>query len=215
MGIKAELLIQIYSRLEEIKPEWVIEDYVQWSFKNHIISDILTHMKLEGISSELTTIGERKEQMYVELALDRLQELCILWIRGSTLQELEESLGTTKAKLGKCVKARKFVRWSPYLSYALGVVTRLYRIRCNEVSGLEMPINLSILATCIHEGVDLPEKVAIIGLKNHDINRVKAHKIFKQIESELDDGSMFETFNTLFQRVQKALVKSEQKNHKK
>jgi superfamily II DNA/RNA helicase len=207
LGINAEVLLEINLHLDSIMTGWYANDYVRWSFENRIIRKMLKPQTLNDISTTLTTPAERRTIDDInEVGLNRLEPLLLLWIEGSPFNEIEVLAGTPYNRLAKCDIARKLaLRWSVDVAYALGVITRLYRRRCDIREVNEMPSALATLAACIRQGVDLPAKLAILHIMNYDINRVRVHRFFEDIRSRLRDGQVFESFAETMRRVRIAM----------
>lgn len=210
LGIKAEVLLEINSLLDNISVDWNAIDYIKWSFENRMMDKMLKPQTINDIVTNLTTPAERKTRANInEIGLNRLKLLLLHWIAGYQFNQIENLSGMSNNGLGKCDIARKLaLRWSADVAYALGVITRLYRHKCDIQKEIQMPIALATLAACVRQGVDLPSKLAIFHLLHYDINRVQVHRMFENIRSKLIDGELFESFFQTLKRVNIAIKKT-------
>lgn len=207
LGMDPEVLLSINDLLGGIIPNWGVKDYINWLFENHLIDRMFKPKTQDDIVDTLSTKKEREENRNItELTFNRLKPLILRWIAGSPFNEMEVLAGTHPAKIKKCNKARKVaLRWSAEVAYALGVITRLYRRRCDAEPGIIMPISLGTVAACLRQGVDSPEKLAIFHILDFEISRVRAHRIFDEIHEHLDEGDLYEKFYETLGRVRVAM----------
>ena len=208
LGTRPEVLLQLYEYSEKIDPDWEVSGYLAWAFKNLPIEETLKPQTLDKIVKDLIMKDERKRRDVHQVALNSLECLLQEWIKGTPLNKIEMLTLTPSHRLGKCEKARKVaLRWSADVAYTLGILTRLYRYRCESGTGIRMPVTLATLAACVRQGVDSPEKLAIIHVYGFDIARVQAHHIFENISDFIEEGEPFESFNRTLRRVRTAIRK--------
>lgn len=208
LGISPELILQIDEHLDAIKSDWVVNDYIRWLFENQIIEKVAKPQTFEDVVKNLTTPKERRElENFKEKSLNLFECLLKKWVYGRTFSEIEMRAGTDQKKLGKCLIARKLaLRWVPDVSYACGVVTRLYRRHCDSEDNIQMPTVLATLAACLRQGVDSPAKLAILQLNHYEITRVRANRIFENIAERLGVSDSFESFGLTKNKVRIAMT---------
>jgi superfamily II DNA/RNA helicase len=142
-------------------------------------------------------------------ALPGLRRLCREWMSGNTLAAMERSFGTPVKRLAKCEAAREFVlRVVPELAYLYGLCSQVARALAAEggpQTGSYNSISVEVLASCVREGFDQPEKLALRIAKGHGLSRVMVHREFAQIAYVIERPAESENFGALLRRVKRAV----------
>ena len=147
-------------------------------------------------------------------ALPILRRLSREWMAGSTLSRIETEFGTPAERLGTCEAARKFVlRIIPDLAYLFGLPSQVIRASATET---DLPtywsLSVETLGTCVREGYDRPEKLALRSIREGRLSRVAVHRDFARLSGFLDAPPEFEDFRGLRRRMQRAVDTFEQRN---
>jgi len=139
--------------------------------------------------------------------LPLIQQLLKMWVQGEPLSEMEKAAGTPAHKLGVCRKARQFVlRIVPDLGYFFGLPIQILSARLGEAAEDVSPgLGLSTLGSCIREGFDAAEKLALRQLMRDASSRVAVHRRFAEIKNYLTSAPSVEDFAMAIERVKAAL----------
>lgn len=166
---------------------------------------LLRRSSLDGLLGtkfkKLTTDEERSA-----MALPVLRLLLGKWIAGRTLAQIEQAYGTAVAKLGKCENAREFIlRTVPELAYAFGLPGLVARSSLGKGGeGAELAATLMTLGSCVREGLDSPEKLALRQIRPKSLPRVAVHNAYENVVPYLSEGSEGEDFDETLLRVRRA-----------
>jgi hypothetical protein len=173
-----------------------------------LVPSLLRREGLEGLFGAPYRRLQRDEDRG-RLALPALRQLCREWMAGSTLAAMEQSFGTPFERLGKCEAAREFVlRLVPELAYLCGLCSQVAHALAAEgrpEAASYGSINVDVLAPCVREGFDRPEKLALRVAKRRELSRVMVHREFAQIAHLIERAPENEDFVTLLQRVRRAV----------
>ena len=179
--------------------EWLAE-------RPEVISEVLRREGLEGLlGAEFRRLGD--EAARGRLVLPVLRGLAQEWMAGSTLARIEIEFGTQAGRLGKCKAAREFVlRIVPELAYFFGLPNQVVRASAKD-GGVDSYVSLSVdsLGSCVREGFDCPEKLALRRIRGGKLSRVAVHREFIELGEFLDAAPEFEGFSGLLRRVRKAV----------
>ena len=155
-----------------------------------------------------TAFGELHEySARGRVALPVLRSLSREWMAGSTLAEIELKFGTRADRLGECRSARVFVlQVVPDLAYVFGLPSQV--IRATD-SARDLPrhwsLSLETLGSCVREGFDEAEKLALHLVRERRRSRVAVHRHFREVRGFLDAPPEREDFPGLRKRVLRAV----------
>ncbi|MHB0990280.1 MAG: DEAD/DEAH box helicase [Burkholderiales bacterium] len=173
----------------------------------HFIPALIRRESLEGLFGTVYKSLELDEErgQYVHPYLVRLLDG---WMVGDSLSEIELIFGTSDHRIGKCENAREFVlRIVPELTYIFGLPAQVIRANTPENGEAAEPsLALSILASCIREGIDNIEKLALTNIPNEKVNRRAIHRKFSLIEPYLSPASPSDSFADTINRVKEAVM---------
>jgi superfamily II DNA/RNA helicase len=142
-----------------------------------------------------------------ELAIPVLRRLLGKWLAGKTLAEIEEAFGTLASKIGKCKNAREFVlRTVPELAYAFGLPGLVARASQDDLEeSTTLAATLMTLGSCVREGLDSPEKLALRQLKPRSMTRVGVHLEFERVSPHVGEAPEGEDFDGTMVRIRHAV----------
>lgn len=127
---------------------------------------------------------------------------------GATLLTIEIAMGGSPTKLGKCDAARNFLlRLVPELAFAFGLPLQVLRaMRKNAGEDTDFPgLGLATLSSCVREGFDFSEKLALRQALNVRTSRVAVHKKFDSIRVALPPSPGVEDLAMAVERIKGAL----------
>lgn len=181
---------------------------INWLNQHHYLIPVLIRREsLEGLlGSAYKSLAQDEERG--QYALPHLVRLLDRWMAGDSLSEIELIFGTPDHRIGKCENAREFVlRMIPELTYIFGLPAQIMRAQATEgeVSAEPLPA-LATLASCVREGVDSIEKLALIISQNEKVNRRAIHRKFRSIEPYLSPAMPAESFADTLSRVKNAVL---------
>ena len=178
-----------------------------------LITSLLRPESLEGLLGASYRNLEDDEAR-AAFALPVLRRLLHDWMAGRTLADLERSFGTAEHRLAKCEAARKFVlHIVPDLAYVFGLPGQVVRWRETEPDALEnLPLSLQRLGSCVREGFDRPEKLALRIIRGSAVSRVAIHREFDELSGLLDHAPEHEGYSELIWRVRRAIRISDQRD---
>jgi superfamily II DNA/RNA helicase len=129
------------------------------------------------------------------------------WTQGGTLADLERAFGTKESKIGKCETAREFaLRVVPELAYIFNVPVQVLRaVQVDRGEPLDAPVGLASLGSCVKEGFDRVEKLALRQYRKGQPTRVGVHRDFLTIEPYLAPPASNEDFAAVISRVENAV----------
>jgi len=182
LGIENEGLESFYSKsIGEIIFwffEWLSssDTYLQIIFtKESTINEI---KRCVGLKPETTTVKDVLHNLHI------LSDILINFVLGMPLCELNEIIRNVSNpdNTGYLIKARKFVnRLVPELSFGFGILSYVIIELANQkgLAKQDIPNHIKLLASCIREGFDTPEKLFLKINKGLEM-RVETHELFKK-----------------------------------
>lgn len=211
-GVSAELLVGIAKALprssqfgQRSTRQWATWYFDLLTANPSWLLRLLRRGSLEGLLGskfkKLTTDDERSS-----MTLPVLRRLLGKWLAGRTLAQIEQAYGTPAAKLGKCENAREFVlRTVPELAYAFGLPALVARsLLAEDGEDAELAATLTTLGSCVREGLDSPEKLALRQFRPSSFSRVAIHEAFEEVAPHLSEASEGEAFEETLLRVRRA-----------
>jgi hypothetical protein len=132
-----------------------------------------------------------------------------MWIGGQTLAELQK-LRQTVQQPKHCEQARRFVlRVLPELAYVFSLPELVRRHLAAEDWSLEMDelasVELEKLGSCVREGYETVEKLALAKFRGSSTSRVGVHRQWADMEWWISAKVTGETWPELFERVKKSV----------
>jgi hypothetical protein len=177
-----------------------------------LVPSLLRREGLEGLFGTQYRRLERDEDRG-RLVLPTLRHLCREWMAGRTLAAMEHSFGTPLERLGKCEAAREFVlRVVPELAYLCGLCSQAARALAADgrpENARYGSIHVDVLASCVREGFDTPEKLAWRVAKRRELSRVMVHSEFRRFAHLIERAPENEDFTMLLRRVTRAVEAAE------
>lgn len=188
-GIDSSIIRGLANALSSPPPEHAnIVDWVEWVFEwlSTIPGDVprlIREDSLKGLFGKPYK-GLQTDEERGEYCLPLLRRLLLGWMHGKTLGDLELDYGTATNKLGNCENARKFVlKTVPDLSYICGLPEQVLRaIRKDTGEEGESPASCAMLSSCVREGYDRVEKLALAYVLNRSTSRRLVHSQWSGID---------------------------------
>lgn len=210
-GIDTAIVRALAQRLDSPPADHAeVQEWVDWVFSwltaiPSIVPQILRKESLEGLFGkpykELTADDEKGAY-----CIPMLRVLLDRWMQGCSLEEIEQAFGTKLAKAGKCENARKFViRVIPDLAYVFSLPEQIIRAS-RKASGLqgESSASCSMLGSCVREGFDSVEKIALAYVLNRSLGRRAVHARWDEIDRITLSAIHPENWKSTLQRVRSA-----------
>ncbi|HDR9770949.1 TPA: hypothetical protein QDC27_006310 [Burkholderia cepacia ATCC 25416] len=140
-----------------------------------------------------------------KLAIDIVLAALKAWISGQTLTEIQK-LKPTIQHPKHCEQARRFVlHVLPELAYIFSLPELVRRHLAAEELSFDMDdlasVELEKLGSCVREGYDTVEKLALSKIRGKTASRVRAHRQWNEIEFLMDPKVPGETWQKLFERI--------------
>lgn len=209
-GVQTEIIAELATPLASINRAADISAWRQWMTnwlkdRPALVPTLIRRVTLEGLLGstykKLTTDEARGR-----FALQKIEPLLELWVRGGTYVDLERAFGTAEHLLGRCEYAREFaLRTVPELAYIYGLPAQIVRARwADEDSDAELPLALAMLGASVREGTDNYEKLALRQHLKGAISRVSLHGRFNQISPYLNARPAEESLGDATKRVASA-----------
>ena len=213
-GAPSEVLRELKTRLETSPPSGrTTLDWFMWTSawlrdRPILISQMTRRDSLDGYMGEpfksLEDDGDRG-QFAADVVLASLR----MWIGGQTLAELQK-LKQTVQQPKHCEQARRFVlRVLPELAYVFSLPELVRRHLAAEDWSLEMDelasVELEKLGSCVREGYETVEKLALAKFRGSSTSRVGVHRQWADMEWWISAKVPGETWPELFERVKKSV----------
>lgn len=211
-GAPSDVLRELKVRLETSPPagrttlDWFTWTATWLSERPILISQMTRRESLDGYMGEwfksLVDDEERGEH-----AVGIVLEALTAWINGKTLVEIQE-LKPTKKQQKHCEQARRFVlRVLPELTYVFSLPELVRRDLAAEGLSQDMnelaSVELEKLGSCIREGYDTAEKLALAKFRGKTVSRVRVHDQWEEMDWWIDPKVPGETWQELFERVKR------------
>jgi ATP-dependent RNA helicase DOB1 len=182
LGIEKDGLESFFSKSI---PE-IILWYINWfgtseNYLSKIFTKVSTINEIKrcvGLKPETTSISDVLPNIYI------LSEILLYYVLGMPLNKLNEIIPNVSNpdNSGYLIKARKFInRLVPELSFGFGILSYVLIELANQ-KGLDkknIPNHIKLLASCIREGFDTPEKLFFKMNKGLEM-RIETHELFKE-----------------------------------
>lgn len=209
-GAPSDVLRELKFRLETLPPKGrATLDWFTWTAtwlteRPILISQMTRRESLDGYMGEPFKSLEDDEErgtFAVEVLLAALKA----WVSGQTLAEIQK-LKATVLKQKHCEQARRFVlRVLPELAYLFSLPELVRRHLAAEDPFLNMDelasVELEKLGSCVREGYDTVEKLALAKVRGKTASRVHVHRQWDEMEWWMATKVPGETWQELFERV--------------
>jgi hypothetical protein len=213
-GAPSLVLRELKSRLETSPPVGrTTLDWFTWTAawlrdRPILISQMTRRESLDGYMGEPVKSLEDDEERG-KLAVDALLESLKMWIFGHTLTELQKLKQIAHPK--HCEQARRFVlRVLPDLAYVFSLPELVRRHLAAEDWSLQMDelasVELEKLGSCVREGYDTVEKLALAKVRSAAASRVSVHRQWSEMEWWIAPKVPGETWPELFERIKKSAL---------
>lgn len=214
-GAPSEVLRELKARLETSPPvgrttlDWFTWTAIWLTERPILISQMTRRESLDGYMGEPFKSLEDEEQRG-KFAVDVVLASLKMWIGGETLAELQK-LKQTIQQPKYCEQARRFVlRVLPELAYVFSLPELVRRHLAAEDWSLEMDelasVELEKLGSCVREGYDTVEKLALAKVRSSSASRVGVHRQWAQMEWWIAPKVPGETWSELFERVKGSVL---------
>lgn len=168
------------------------------------ISQMIRRESLDGYMGESfksLESDEKRGQLAVNVVLAALRA----WVGGQTLAEIQK-LKPSPRNTKHFEQARRFVlRVLPELAYVFSLPELVRRHHAAEELSSVMDelasVELEKLGSCIREGYDSIEKLALAKLRGKAASRVRIHRQWDEMNEWIEPKSDGETWQQLFERI--------------
>lgn len=211
-GTPSDILRELKVRIETAPPLGrTTMDWFQWTStwlteRPNLISQMTRRESLDGyMGGQFKSLDDDEERG--RLAVDAVLGALKAWVSGDTLAEIQK-LKPPGQTQKHCEQARRFVlRVVPELAhfFSLPDLVRRYlaledpSFDADEISSIE----LEKLGSCIREGYDTVEKLALAKVRGKTASRVSVHRQWDEMDWWMDPKVPGETWQQLVERVQR------------
>ncbi|WP_144374055.1 DEAD/DEAH box helicase [Vogesella urethralis] len=211
-GAPSGVLRELKVRLETLPPIGrTMQDWFTWTAtwlaeRPVLISQMTRRESLDGYMGEPFKLLEDDEERG-KSAIDVVLAALKAWISGQTLAEIQKLKPTTKHPK-YCEQARRFVlRVLPELAYIFSLPELVRRYLAAEELSLVLDelasVELEKLGSCVREGYDTVEKLALAKIRGRTASRVSVHRQWDMMDWWMDPKVPGETWKELFERVKR------------
>lgn len=206
-GVEPATLRSLHMHFQAVPLEDTIIGWISWIFQwlrsnAPFFQSMVREDGLETLFGK-TYKDLADDQAKSIFAINRIEPLLMSWIAGNTLYQIECAFGTDPKKTKKCDNARDFVlKIIPDLAY----IASLPELVRRETSDLSGPLLcFSHVASCVRDGVDTIEKLALYVQRKTPGRRVACHKHWNQIAPWVEEAAKNEDWMSLSMRIKLAL----------
>jgi hypothetical protein len=213
LGLPTERVREIEKALVErpLKGDATVQQCLSWLFawlKDHpgVLQQLLRR------NAFLAALTKSEKQQYQRGRLDlealsqKLHARLAMWMNGSPLIELQNILAPDD--LRHCLHARRFVlRFATEVSYLAGAVALVRKRQVENAFSVffdapdSVPIALSVFASCVKEGVNSPEALAVRYALGEGGSRKKTLELATNLAHAFGPSPIGETFLQLRHRI--------------
>lgn len=209
-GMPSDVLRELKVRLETLPPvgrstlDWLNWTALWLTERPILISQLTRRESLDGYMGEpFRSIEDHKERG--ESAVGVVLPALKAWISGQTLAEIQK-LKPTIQQPKHCEQARRFVlRVLPELAYVFSLPELVRRHLAVEYPFSDMDelasIELEKLGSCVRDGYDTVEKLALAQVRGKASSRVRIHIQWDEMAWWMNSKVAGETWKELFDRV--------------
>jgi ATP-dependent RNA helicase HelY len=137
-----------------------------------------------------------------------MAQVASAWVSGTQLHQIERIFSRPRTRIPpKCGRIRMAIlKWLPDVAYVAAIIRSLYPI---AVPHAPIPICLQILQRSLRLGVDSPEKLAFMHVRNYILMRVVCHREFDSLQVQIPGGQNETDFGDVIRRVARAVRQTE------
>lgn len=171
-----------------------------------LVSQMTRRESLDGFMGEsFKSCVDDKERG--ELAVNPVLAALKAWFSGQTLEEIQK-LKPTGQQQKHFEQARRFVlRVLPELAYVFSLPELVRRHLATEDLSLDMrelaSVELEKLGSCVREGYDSVEKLALAKIRGKTASRVRVHIQWNEMDLWMAAKVTGESWQELFERVER------------
>lgn len=212
-GAPSDVFRELGTRLETSPPvgrttlDW-FRWTATWLTERPIIVSLMTRREsLDGfMGASFKSLDDNKERG--EFAVDAVLAALKAWIFGQTLMEIQK-LKPTVQQPKHFEQARRFVlRVLPELAYLFSLPELVRRHLAVEELSLDMgalaSVELEKLGSCVREGYDTVEKLALAKVRSKTASRVRIHLQWDEMDWWMAPKVPGESWQELFERVKRS-----------
>lgn len=211
-GAPSEVLRELKVRLETLPPvgrttlDWFTWTATWLTERPILLSQMSRRESLDGYMGEPFKSLEGDEERG-KFAVDVVLAALKAWVSGQTLAEIQKLKPTIQLPK-HCEQARRFVlRVLPELAYVFSLPELVRRHLVVEEMSLDMDelasVELEKLGSCVREGYDTVEKLALAKVRGKTASRVRVHRQWDEMDWWMDSKVPGETWQELFERVKR------------
>lgn len=211
-GAPSEVLRELKVRLETLPPvgrttlDWFTWTATWLTERPILISQMSRRESLDGYMGEPFKSLEGDEERG-KFAVDVVLAALKAWVSGQTLAEIQKLKPTIQLPK-HCEQARRFVlRVLPELAYVFSLPELVRRHLVVEEMSLDVDelasVELEKLGSCVREGYDTVEKLALAKVRGKTASRVRVHRQWDVMDWWMDSKVPGETWQELFERVKR------------
>lgn len=212
-GVPSDVLRELKVRLATSPPvgrttlDWFTWTATWVTERPILISQMTRRESMDGYMGEpFKSLVDDKQRG--EFAVDVVLAALKAWVSGQTLAELQK-LKPTVQQPKHCEQARRFVlRVLPELAYVFSLPELVRRHLAVEDPSLAMDelasAELEKLGSCVREGYDTVEKLALAKVRGKTASRVRVHRQWNEMDWWMDSKVPGETWQELFERVKRS-----------
>lgn len=212
-GAPSEVLRDLRVRLETSAPvgrttlDWFTWTAAWLTERPILIAQMTRRESLDGYMGEQFKSLEDDEERG-KFAVGVVLAALKAWVGGQTLAAIQH-LRPTPQRLKHCEQARRFVlRVLPELAYIFSLPELVRRHLAVEDWSLKMDelasVELERLGSCVREGYDTVEKLALAKVRGKEASRVGVHRQWLEMDWWMRAKVPGETWQELFDRIKKS-----------
>jgi len=211
-GAPSDVLRELKVRLETMPPIGrTLLDWFNWTAtwlteRPILVSQMTRRESLDGYMGESFKSLE-DDQERGDLAVDVVLAALKAWVSGETLAEIQK-LKPTVQQPKHCEQARRFIlRVLPELAYVFSLPELVRRYLAAEELSLDAnelaSVELEKLGSCVREGYDSVEKLALAKVRGKSGSRVRVHQQWDEMDWWMDPKVPGESWQELFERIKR------------
>lgn len=212
-GVPSDVLRELKGRLEASPPDGrTTLDWFSWTAtwlaeRPILISQMTRRESLDVYMGDpCKSLDDHEERG--NLAFEVVLSVLRAWVSGQTLAELQKLKPTIK-KPKHCEQARRYVlRVLPELAsvFSLPELVRRHLETEEPFSNMDelASVELEKLGSCVREGYDTVEKLALAKVRGRTASRVRVHRQWEEMDWWMAAKIPGETWQELFERVKRS-----------
>lgn len=218
-GVPVAVVSVMHTSLKDVNfPDFsTMSTWLNWTLKwfefyPQLFTVLMRDSTLSSIFGEKVFNDLQTDHARGAYALSYLEKPLHLWMAGATLSDIELAMGTKPGKIGNCNNARKFVlKLVPEIAFAFSLPLSIIVARKTATGDMDIDLpglGLETLSSCIREGFDVPEKLALRAVLKGRLTRVAVHREFELIRSAVTPPLGPENIGGAMSRIREARTAS-------